>query len=212
MIEVEFFPKVNNRLEHSTQGLDRLLKWSTTNVELKLNTDSYKQWIDEHPNATKTEKSKMKVKHFSVVSFGGTFTGTGRAVDINIVSGLIVMDFDHIKNLTDVKNKLKSDPHTFLMFVSPSGDGLKAVVKHNLIDPDKWKYLYNELEAYYLQLFMLETDISGKQLAADSSGKDISRMCFMPYIDDLFRNDDSVVWKYTGQYENQTKTLITRAT
>jgi len=34
MIEIEFFPKVNDRSEHSVQGLDRLLDWSTTNDDV----------------------------------------------------------------------------------------------------------------------------------------------------------------------------------
>ena len=38
MIEIEFFPKVNHRSEHSVQGLDRLLNWATTNETLKQNT------------------------------------------------------------------------------------------------------------------------------------------------------------------------------
>jgi len=108
------------------------------------------------------------------------------------MSGLIVLDFDHIKNLPEVRQKLENDSNTFLLFVSPSGDGLKVVVKHGLTDPLKWQYLYFELEAYYLNTFGLETD---------KSGKDISRMCFLPYIDTLFKNDNSTVWQYTGTFE-----------
>jgi hypothetical protein len=205
MIEIEFFPKVNDRSVHSVQGLDRLLNWSTTNEKLKLKTYLYKQRLYENPNATKTEKSAMKVYYFPAVTFGGTFKGTGSAKDINIMSGLIVLDFDHIVDLTDIQSKIKADPYTFLLFGSPSGDGLKAVIKHNLTDHHNWQFLYKELEAYYLQLFRGIQDASGKQLSTDPSGKDISRMCFLPYIEDLFRNNGSEVWQYTGEYEKQAK-------
>jgi hypothetical protein len=197
MIEIELFPRVNDRSEHSVQGLDRLLKWSTSNETLKQNTCLYQQWLKDNPNATKQEKSQKKVFYFPAVTFGGTFTGTGTAKDINVMSGLSVLDFDHIKNLPEVRKNLENDSHTFLLFVSPSGDGLKVVVKHDLIDPLKWQYLYFELEAYYLNTFGLETD---------KSGKDISRMCFLPYIDMLFQNDNSTVWQYTGAFEKQTRT------
>jgi hypothetical protein len=197
MIEIEFFPKVNDRSEHSVQGLDRLLDWSTTKDKLKTKTLLYKQWLNEHPNATLQEKSAKKVFYFPAVTFSGTFNGTGSAKDINVLSGLIVLDFDHIKNLAEVRQSLENDCHTFLLFVSPSGDGLKVVVKHDLTDPLKWQYLYFELEAYYLNTFGLETD---------KSGKDISRMCFLPFIDGLYKNDNSVVWEYTGTFETQTKT------
>ena len=148
----------------------------------------------------------MKVNYFPAVVFSGTFTGTGKAQDINKMSGMIVLDFDHIQSLTEIQSKLRSDPYTFLLFVSPSGDGLKAVVKHNLTNYQKWQYLYKELEAYYLQMFDGVTDSSGKQFSTDPSGKDISRMCFLPFIEDLYRNDKSVVWEYTGEYEKQAKT------
>ena len=203
MIELEFFPKVNDRSEHSVQGLDRLLNWTTTNNKLKADTYLYKHWLLDNPNAAKKEKSAMKVYYFPAVTFGGTFKGTGRAEDINKMSGLIVLDFDHIVNLSEIQNKIKNDPFTFLLFGSPSGDGLKAVVKHNLTDHQNWQYLYKELEAYYLQLFRGIPDKSGKQLSTDPSGKDISRMCFLPFIDDLFRNDSSEVWQYTGECEKQ---------
>lgn len=202
MIEIEFFPKVNDRSVHSVQGLDRLLQRSTSSDKLKINTYLYKQWLFENPNATKKEKSKMKVYFFPAVTFGGTFSGTGKAEDIKTMSGLIVMDFDHIVNLSDIHSRLKTDSYTFLLFVSPSGDGLKAVVKHNLKKPNNWEYLYKELEAYYLQIFKGISDKSGKQLRSDPSGKDISRMCFLPFLDDLYRNDDSEVWQYTGELEH----------
>lgn len=196
MIDIEFFPKVSNRSEHSVQGLERLLKWSTTNDKLRIRTNIYKQWLIENPNATPKEKSAMKVKYFPAVEFAGTFSGTGKSEDIKKMSGLIVMDFDHILNLSSIKQRLENDPHTFLSFISPSGDGLKIVVKHNLKEPSQWQYLFFELEAYYLSRFSLQVD---------KSGKDISRMCFLPFIDDLYKNDNSSTWHYTCDHEMQTK-------
>ena len=210
MINIELFPKVNFRNKHSVQSLERLLKWATSNETLKQNTCAYIQWLKDNPNATKQEKSQKKVFYFPAVTFGGTFTGTGTAKDISVMSGLGVLDFDHIKNLPEVRQKLENDSHTFLLFISPSGDGLKVVVKHDLIDPLKWQYLYFEFEAYYLQIFKGVLDISGKQLGTDPSGKDISRMCFLPYIEDLYMNDNSILWQYTGEYEKQAKVHLSK--
>jgi hypothetical protein len=203
MIDIEFFQKVNNRSIHSRQSVDRILRWMTSNEKLRQKTISYRQWLNDNPQATPEEKSEKKVYYFPAVTFAGTFNGTGKAEDISIISGLIVMDFDHIKDLTDIRNKLKSDPYTFLLFVSPSGDGLKAVLKHDLRDPNIWQYLYYELEAYYLQMFNGITDIYGEQLKTDEKCKDISRMCFIPYVDDLYRNDNSSTWNYSGVFEKQ---------
>jgi len=194
MIEIELFPKVSDRNTHSVQSLPRLLKWTTSNDRLKQKTLAYKLWLQENPNATPKEKSRKKVFYFPAVTFGGTFHGTGCAEEINKMSGLIVLDFDHLQNLTEAYNILKSDTYTFLLFVSPSGDGLKVVVKHSLADPQNWQYLYFELESYYKHVHHLETD---------KSGKDISRMCFLPHMDNIYQNDHCTLWQYSGVFEKQ---------
>ena len=201
MIEIEFFPKVNQRQTHSVQPLTKLLEWATKNKELQKRTLSYKQWLMANPDAMPKQKSDKKLLNFPAAIFAGTFTGTGKAEDIKKISGLFVLDFDHIDNLIEVRRKLENDPFTFLVFVSPSGDGLKVIIKHNLSDPLKWEYLYYELEDYYKKLFNGFYDQKGNHLSIDPSGKDISRMCFLPFIDNLYNNDNSDVWQYVGKFE-----------
>jgi hypothetical protein len=195
MIEIELFPKVNNRSEHSVQGLDRLLKWTSSNAVLMHNTSAYRQFLNNNPDATPKEKSDKKLHYFPAVTFSGTFSNSGKAEDILKMSGLIVLDFDHLDNLPAIYQQLKNDNLTYLLFISPSNDGLKLVVKHNLKDPKKWQDLYYELEDSYLKRF---------ELQADKSGKDINRMCFLPFMDNLYKNDNSVTWEYLdkGNFEN----------
>ena len=189
MIDIELFSNVSDRNTHSVQPLDRLIKRATTSEKLKHNTYAYRQYLLNNPNAAKQEKSKEKVKRFPAVTFAGTFTGTGKANDIKKMSGLIVLDIDHITDLKEALNQIQQDNHTYIVFTSPSGDGLKVIIKHNLKDPTQWKYLYMELESYYKQRFNIDTD---------QSGKDISRMCFLPYIENLYINNESKEWLYTG--------------
>ena len=199
MTHVEFFPKVNDRSTHSVQPLIRLLEWATGNRTLKRNTLTYKQWLKDNPDAAKKEISEKKLFYFPAVVFSGTFKGTGKAEDLDRLSGLIVLDFDHLTDLASVKKTLENDPHTFLLFVSPSGDGLKVVAKHNLADPGEWQWLYVEFEKYYSDKFGLITD---------KSGKDISRMCFLPFIENLYRNDGCTVWHYTGLHKTRKETPL----
>jgi hypothetical protein len=112
------------------------------------------------------------------------------------MSGLIVIDFDHIPDIAAKYKAIKQDPYTHLLFYSPSNDGFKVVIKHTLTNPDEWKYLYLELESYYLNKYDIPTD---------PSGKDINRMCFLPFIENLYRNDNSEVWQYSGIPEQQQK-------
>ncbi len=192
MIDIEFFQSVKDRSTHNIQSLDRIIRWMTTNETLKQNTLRYRQWLQDTPLATLSEKSEKKVNHFPAVIFAGTFTGTGKAENINQISGLFVVDFDHIVDIMEVRQMLESDIHTFILFTSPSGDGLKLVLKHDLRDSTKWLNLFLEIQSYYHDNFKLDID---------HKCKDISRMCFIPYVDDLYWNDNSRTWSYSGAFE-----------
>lgn len=212
MIEIQLFPTVTDRTVHSVQSLDRLLTWSQTNEILKRNTNQYRKFLADNPFATKEQKSKAKVFYFPACTFSGTFTGTGKAQDIKNMSGLIVLDFDHIQKLIEIRQKLENDAHTFLLFSSPSNDGLKVIVKHDLSDPLKWQYLYYELEKYYLNLFNGYQCTDGSQLCTDPSGKDINRMCFLPFMNTLFKKDTSTIWQYQGTFEKSKVAKLTHTT
>lgn len=187
--EIELFPNVADRSTHSNQPLDRIMQWAMINEKLKAKTNAYRLWLQMNPNATKSEKSAKKVQSFPAVTFSGTFRGTGKAEDINVMTGYIVVDFDHLDNLEYVRMNLELDPYTYLLFISPSGDGLKVVIKHDLTNPEHWKYLYLELETYYKNIHNIPTD---------DKCKDINRMCFIPFIDKLYTNDNSEVWQFKG--------------
>jgi hypothetical protein len=198
-LKVEFFARVNHREEHRPAELDKILIWATSDEKvLKKNTTQYKKFLKDNPNATPKQKSYQKLLHFPAITFSGTFTGTGKAEDISELSGLIVLDFDHIDKLEEVRENLENDLHTHILFISPSGDGLKVIVRHNMRDASKWQYLYQEFEEYYFQKYNLSTD---------KSGKDISRMCYIPFIEKLYRRDDSLIWTYTGKFEKQQELL-----
>ena len=192
-MKVEYFKKVNNRPDHRPADLNKILTWATSDSKLKQNTNTYKKFLKDNPKATRKEISQQKLELFSAITFGGTFGGTGKSEDLLEMSGLIVLDFDHVERLEEVRQELENDIQTYLLFISPSGDGLKVVVKHNLKDPLKWQYLYQELEEYFANKYYLVTD---------KSGKDISRMCYIPYIDNLYQKEDSWEWNYTGKFEN----------
>ena len=199
-MEIELFTSVKDRSKHSVQSVNRVIEWATTNQTLLNNTTAFKQFLASNPNATKQEKSSKKTQLFPAVTFSGTFSGTGKASDIIKLSGLIVLDIDHIPNIEEVREKLINDKYTYLVFTSPSGDGLKVVIKHNLIKPDEWKNLYNEIQQYYLISY---------NISIDESGKDISRMCFMPHMADLYKNEGSTIWNYQGNYIEKAKAIKT---
>ena len=63
------------------------------------------------------------------VMWAGVF-GQRKAEAIEAHSGLVVVDLDHVgAGLAKAKDTLAKDPCVFACFVSPSGDGLKAVYR-----------------------------------------------------------------------------------
>ena len=77
----------------------------------------------------KTQISRFKAANFDYVTFGGTFTHRSNA-DIKFPSDLLCLDFDHVSNVPMFKEMFFRDKEltTALLFISPSGHGIKWVV------------------------------------------------------------------------------------
>ncbi len=88
----------------------------------RIKTGQSKTTIDDVRSGDKEAKKKLPV-----VCFSGEFES--RADDALFEhSGFIVLDFDHI-DVAQAKGALATDAHIFSCWVSPSGDGLKALVR-----------------------------------------------------------------------------------
>jgi len=122
---------------------------------------------------------KYKAEKFDYLTFSGAFV---KRSDQNLIthSGFLCLDFDHLENLSAFRKFLLEDDsiETELLFVSPSGDGLKWVVAVDLQVGSHLEWfqgISNYIEASY-----------GVQ--TDSSGKDVSRACFIPHDPDVYIN------------------------
>jgi len=96
------------------------------------------------------EKRNILKKGLPAVCFSGEFN---KREDSSITnhSGLICLDFDGYstaKDLSAERKKLQKDPFTFALFTSPSGNGLKALVKIPK-EIDNHKSYFNALEKHY---------------------------------------------------------------
>lgn len=122
---------------------------------------------------------KFKAQHFDYVTFSGTFSKRNDA-NLQKHSGLLAVDFDHVQDLNGLKEALLNDSYfeTELLFVSPSGDGLKWIIPIDLTQvkhQDYFKAVANYIQHTY-------------KLEVDQSGKDISRACFLPHDAEIFIN------------------------
>jgi len=105
-------------------------------------------------------------------------------------SSLVIIDIDHISqtglSLEELRDKLYQDTEigVRLIFVSPSGDGLKVICKTSaeITNDTTYKGVFYPLKSY------VETAYPGVEV--DKSGADITRLCFLCY-DPLAKIKDS---------------------
>jgi len=129
----------------------------------------------------KEQRSTLK-KNLPAYSFSGKFKW--RANDaIQESAGLICLDFDHIEHYEKWTGALEKDSYTYAYFRSPSGDGIKVLIKIPAVISDYSKYF----EA--LRMYFKMDDFEGWD-----DLKDISRLCYESYDPNLFVNPDSKVF------------------
>lgn len=125
------------------------------------------------------EKKKYKANKFDYVTFSGTFTKRNDE-DLIKHSLLMTIDLDHLEDLNQTREMLLKDEYfeTELLFKSPSGDGLKWIIKIDLEQATHQEY-YIAVSNYLEQQYNIKVD---------ASGKDISRACFLCYDSEAYIN------------------------
>ena len=125
--------------------------------------------------ADSAERSAAK-QRLDYVTPAGIFT---RRANEGLVtsSGLIVLDFDHLSDVAAARAALLADalirPELVLLFVSPSGDGLKALLR---TDP-----AVSHLANFRAYADYLRASYAALGLIPDESGKDVARACFVSH-------------------------------
>jgi hypothetical protein len=124
---------------------------------------------------TREREDKMSLP---IVLWSGTFN---KRADNELVehSGFIVLDFDHI-DIEQGKTQVGSDQYVRACWVSPSGDGLKALVK--VSNPERHRDHFRAIKAYFSKTYGLEVD---------ETGINESRACFESYDPDIIVKDTS---------------------
>ncbi len=116
----------------------------------------------------------------------GTF-GTARTKEnITSYSKMICLDFDKLdhQELIEILTIIKICNYTHVSFISPSGNGIKVIVRVNC-DADGHDETYIQVAEYY-------KSITG--IAYDKKCKDITRLCFFSYDEDIYVNNNSEIF------------------
>ena len=133
------------------------------------------------------EKDKEKVNSLKqklpAICFSGKFTKRNDK-SLSQHSGLICLDFDGYgsqRDLLQEKERLSKNKYVYSVFISPSGKGLKAIVKIPPL-PDNHVSYFNSLEKHF----------SSDQF--DKTCKNVSRVCYESYDPLIHINENASVW------------------
>jgi hypothetical protein len=189
MIKINFTDSLNgsnNRIVEVQKVLEQIKKgfWKKQieDIQYHINNGDIKQ----------ANGLKSKLPAFTI---SATYTGKRTKENVESYSGLLHLDYDKLDNIQDVKSKIISIPYTYAAFVSPSGKGLKVLVKCDN-DLSTHTYAFNALRSYYDNLLGVESD---------KSIKDILRLCFVSYDSEMYLNKNSKIFNYQSYPNNETK-------
>ncbi len=124
------------------------------------------------------ERANELKKNLPSVCFSGKFGKNRTDSELIAHSGMIVLDFDNVENFNDKKNSLMQFPYVHAAWVSPSGNGVKALIK--IADGKKHREHFQALQDIF-------TD-------ADKSGINPSRVCYESYDPEILINLKSEVF------------------
>ena len=153
-------------------------------VILKRIKDGSSKVLCKKIRTEKDKEARNRLKQeLPAICFSGSFN---KRADNSIIehSGLICLDFDNFKKKQDMlskKEELTKDKYTFSVFVSPSGNGLKVLVK-----------IPAQEEGHKNYFLALEKHYNSPQF--DKACKNISRVCYESFDPLLFYNPNSKTW------------------
>lgn len=115
-------------------------------------------------------RRRFKASRFPYVTFAGVFDRRHDGA-LKRYSQLMVFDFDHLPDVEEVRHLLlnRAGLETEMLFVSPSGHGLKWIVRVEPLAAD-YRNFFLSVSNYLKQEFGLQPDKAG----------DLSRACFIP--------------------------------
>ena len=176
---VTIFKNFNEVAEHKTI--------STILEEIK--TGKYRPgiiYLRKSLAENKIEAYNKAKKSLPAFTPSGNFVGGRKLEFLADYSNCIILDIDKLSktDLQNAKHLANQCEFTFASFISPSGNGLKILVK---INSEK----ANHKEAFLLVQAHFETIL---KLEIDKSGKDVTRLCFYSWDENLYLNENATVF------------------
>lgn len=146
-------------------------------------SDKYKEAVEEIQTLIAQGRAKEateKKQQLPAFTPSAIFKEKRLLPNLEQYSGFVHLDFDKLtpEQLEAAFKIIATIPYTFLCFRSPSGNGLKVFVEVNT------GALHHDIA--YAQVMQYYEEATG--LKADVKCKDITRLCFMSYHPELYKN------------------------
>ena len=189
MIEISFTDSIYGSNNRNVE-IQKVLK--------EIKTGFWKNQIDEiryHNSNGDIEKADYIKKTLPAFTVSATYKENRKKKNIESYTNLLHLDYDYVDNVQELKAKVNGIPYTYAAFISPSGNGLKVLVKSDNI-LNTHTFSFNALKEHY-------DGIVG--VTSDNSVKDILRLCFISYDPDLYLNEDAEVFMTQSFPNNETK-------
>ena len=161
------------------------------NILLAIKEGKFKSEITEirnslkENNKNKSDRLKNSLSGFTVSAI---FDEKRRKERVIKYYGVMVLDIDNLKDEEEVeriKKEIEKIEYTKMVFVSPSGLGLKIIVETNNTDVERHTEVYKKLVNYYENQLNVEFD---------SQTCDVSRLCFFSYDETAYYNCESKIF------------------
>ncbi|MFZ4402426.1 MAG: BT4734/BF3469 family protein, partial [Bacteroidales bacterium] len=160
----------------------------------KIKSGSVKDLVQQIRTERDKDKRNLLKAKLPAICFSGEFSHRSKN-GFKKHSGLICLDFDHFESdeaLASVKDVLMQSEYTYALFVSPSGDGLKLVMRVPI------DATVEDHTAYYVAACDF-LSVEG----LDAKTKDVARACYMSYDPNIYINKNATVWTTKEEWEQK---------
>jgi hypothetical protein len=176
---ITIFKNFNEVVEHKT--IQQILE--------EIRSGTYKHaivYLRKSKTENKLEAYEKAKKSLPAFTPSAKFVGGRKMEFLAEYSNLIILDIDKLSpaDLKAASNLAIQNEFTYASFISPSGNGLKILVKTNTPKTEH-KESFLAVQDHYEKLLNLEID---------KSGKDVTRLCFYSFDANLYLNENAAVF------------------
>jgi len=145
----------------------------------KIKNGFYKEMILSCRKAFKENKEEYKLlkQKLPALTFCGVFNGAHKAENLIVYNNIMIIDVDNLldKDLEELKKKIFKNPYVLACWISPSGYGLKLLIRVGS-SASLHRFTFDRILDYLTAEYNIDIDVCGS---------DVCRLCFVSHDENL---------------------------